>query len=269
MASNGEKSKQSWNNQTESRENESSLPNSVDPLSHKKDNVHTQKSIPLGSRLLLKLSGEVFLNATALDHVLDQIVGLQKDYTLHFVVGGGNILRGSSGAFKRSSRLYRDATGMHASVLNALLLKAHLQEKGLTTTVIAPYTVPGAAELFDEKTIATTPCIFGGGTGQPFVTTDTAAVLMALKAGCTYVLKGTKVSGVFDADPATHTDAIFLPRLTHSQALEQNLGFMDATALALARDHDLILRVFHIMKKEGVTLAIKGLGDFTDVSEKE
>ncbi|TGW15757.1 UMP kinase [bacterium NHP-B] len=221
-------------------------------------------------RVLLKLSGEIFLQER-LDPILDQVATLAESHTLVIVIGGGNLMRGHTAPFTQTSRLFLDQMGMCASVLNGLFLKAHLAERHIPSEVMSPFPLPEQVSLFSEERaqdiLGTQKIlILAGGTGQPFVTTDTAAVLGALKTGCSAVLKGTKVDGVFAQDPAYFPDAPFLPHLSHTEVLEKNIQVLDSTAVAMARDFDLPIYVFNIMKKDGLLSVLNSKGRFTRIT---
>ncbi len=223
-------------------------------------------------RVLLKLSGEIF-SQDRLGSVLDQVATLAKSHTLVIVIGGGNLMRGHTAPFTQTSRLFLDQMGMCASVLNGLFLKAHLAERHIPSEVISPFPLPEKVSLFSEDKAqdilgAKKILILAGGTGQPFVTTDTAAVLGALKTECSVVLKGTKVDGLFAQDPSRFPDAPFLSHLSHTEVLEKNIQALDSTAVAMARDFDLPIYVFNIMKKDGLLSVLHNRGRFTRITSR-
>lgn len=211
---------------------------------------------PHRTPLTLKISGTLFadpdhggLSATRLKPLIVQLKQLCSDYQVGIVMGGGNIVRGT----KDHARLNIDASvahmmGMLSTQINALFLHNLLQEHGLVSTHLTAIS-GGTTPTITSDTIAQTlthsdVLVFSGGTGNPFFSTDTAAILRALQMGAHQVWKATNVAGVFDKDPAKHADAKLLPTVTLTEALAQKLCVMDSTAYALARDHGLKIRIF-------------------------
>ena len=222
-------------------------------------------------RILLKVSGELFASPV-FDHVLDQLVRLRTQVQIGLVVGGGNVVRGGrSSDFTNVPRVFQDQIGMCASLLNGLMLKAHLLNRGIDCCVFGSIPIPGAAQIFTHDDAERSFkqgnfLIFAGGLGQPFLSTDTTAVLSALKIGCNIVLKGTKVDGLYDRDPYQYTDATFFKTLSYDTVLSNNLKAMDGAAVALARDFCLPIRVFNIMKEESLDRVLRGIQPFTHIS---
>ncbi len=218
---------------------------------------------PVFRRILFKLSGEAFFGAkNAMENVVNMISGIVSNgVQVAVVIGGGNILRGAS--LKNVERVEADTAGMLATCINGILLRAALRKHGLDPVLMVPPPAPFWAEnayasgakkhLSDGR-----PVIFAGGTGNPFFTTDTAAVLRSLEIGADVLLKGTKVDGVFDSDPEKNESARFFPELTHREAIEKNLRIMDSTAFSLAADHDLPIIVFNFSKKNAVFQILEG-----------
>jgi uridylate kinase len=209
-------------------------------------------------RILLKISGEALagnkgygfdpetLKAVA-SNVIDAIdMGIQ----VGVVVGGGNIFRGMDANIS-SDRVSADHMGMLATVINALALKGSIEKMGRYAKVYSAIDMPKIAEtLMTTKAIKnleeSVAVIFAGGTGNPFFTTDTTAALRALEIRSDVLIKATKVNGVYDKDPVKYPDAVFYPELDYDQVLSMKLGVMDATAVSLCRDNDLIVRVMNI-----------------------
>lgn len=222
-------------------------------------------------RILLKVSGELF-TSSLFGHVLDQLISLRTQVQIALVVGGGNVLRGGrTDDFARVPRVFQDQIGMCASLLNGLILKAHLLNRGMRCCVFGSVPLPGAVKLFthDDAERAFEEghlLIFAGGLGQPFLSTDTTAVLSALKIGCDVVLKGTKVDGLYDRDPNQCADAVFFKTVSHGTILSKNLKVMDSASVALARDFCLPIRVFNIMKEESLDRVLKSIQPFTHIS---
>ena len=224
-------------------------------------------------RFLLKLSGELFggggksgaFCAEKLAAVAEQLAAGSKTAQLVVVVGGGNILRGGRAADLPLEQAKRDAVGMLGTLANAAMLAGALGQAGAGAEVFcAPNLVCGAlakpfvAAEAGSALEAGKIVVLGGGTGNPFFSTDSAAVLRARELGCAAVLKGSRVAGVFTKDPEQHKDAQHLPQLTHAGALEQNLGIMDAAAFALAAEISLPILVFDATKPGQILAAVRG-----------
>jgi len=221
-------------------------------------------------RFLLKISGELFQDLNALHDLLHQLTQLSKTCG-GIVLGGGNYLRGTQSTF--SQREYSDDIGMCGSVLNALFLRAHLKEYGLDSQIFSPLLIEGVTMKPSQQAIDV--CLskhhiplFGGGIGQPYFSTDTAAVLYALRTKSDVVLKGTKVEGVYDKDPMVHKDARFLPHITSDMFLEKKLTLMDQTAIALARDHHIPLRIFSMKRKKSLVSVLDSVPPFTQIDHR-
>lgn len=220
--------------------------------------------------MLLKLSGEAFgSDGGVIDwNNVEQIAaGLQqaveRGVELGVVVGGGNIWRGKRAAQQGMDRATADYAGMVATVLNALCLQDALESIGLETRVQTAIEMREIAEPFIRRRAIRhlekgRIVIFAAGTGNPFFTTDTAAVLRAIEIGAGSILKATNVDGVYDKDPRQHPDAIHLPRVSYLQALEQRLQVMDATAISLSMDNNLPIVVFNIHTAGNIVRAACG-----------
>ena len=188
------------------------------------------------------------------------------------VVGGGNIFRGLSAASGGMERASADYIGMLATVMNALAMQNALENLGCATrvlsaipmdTVCEPYIRRRGLRHLEQGRIV----IFAAGTGNPFFTTDTAAVLRAAEMGVDAVLKGTQVNGVYDSDPRKNPDAKRYEVVGYQEVLAKRLGVMDASAIALARDNDLPIVVFDMHSQDGLANVLRGAGDFTIVQE--
>ncbi|MBN8294042.1 UMP kinase [Rhodobacter sp. NTK016B] len=229
-------------------------------------------------RVMLKISGEALMG--------DQGYGLhpptvariaQEVKAVHdmgaeicMVIGGGNIFRGLAGSAQGMERTTADYMGMLATVMNALGMQSQLEALGIHTRVISaipmdqvcePYIRRRAVRHLEKKRV----CIFAAGTGNPYFTTDTAATLRASEMGCEAVFKGTKVDGVYDKDPNKFADAKRYDTVSYDEALEKNLGVMDATAIALARDNKLPIIVFSLDAPGGFRSILAGEGTYTRV----
>ena len=213
---------------------------------------------PCWQRVLLKLSGEALgssdgaIDWDRVDLIANGVKGAaEQGIELGIVVGGGNIWRGKRAAQQCMDRATADYAGMVATVINALCLQDALESLGLDTRVQTAIEMREVAEPFIRRRAIRhlekgRIVIFAAGTGNPFFTTDTAAVLRAVEIGAGAILKATNVDGVYDKDPRKHEDAVHLPQLTHLEALEQRLAVMDSTAISLSMDNNLPIIVFNI-----------------------
>ena len=209
-------------------------------------------------RILLKVSGEVlggngggsnfdFENVKALASVLS--VAAKKGVQIGIVVGAGNIFRGREIAHGEIDRVTADHMGMMATIINALALQSVLEKSGIEARVLSSIPMPEVMENYVHKRAINhlkngRLVIFAGGTGRPYFTTDTAAVLRALEVHAEVVFKASDVDGVYDADPDTTPGAKRYDRLTYAEALEKRLSIMDASAFALAQENNLPIVVF-------------------------
>ncbi len=210
-------------------------------------------------RILLKLSGESLAGDSALSidtHVLDQMTSdLQKIVELGvevgIVIGGGNIFRGLSEKAKDMNRVAADHMGMLATVINAVALGDAIKRRGMPATVLSAIEMNEIAAPFSQRMAiqelsAGKVVIFAAGTGNPFFTTDTAAALRGVEIEADVLIKGTRVDGIYSADPEKNPDATFLPRLTYDEVMNKNLRVMDQTAFALCRENNLAVHVFNM-----------------------
>lgn len=238
-------------------------------------------SRPRYRRVLLKISGEALMGPR--DYGLDpetlsrMATDIQAVHDLGvqicLVVGGGNIFRGLAGTDSGIERTSADYMGMLATVINSLALQSALERRGLATrvqsaipmaTVCEPYIRRRAMRHMEKGRVV----IFAAGTGNPFFTTDTAAALRASEMGCDLLLKGTKVDGVYSADPERHRDAVRYDRLTYQEVLSRDLKVMDASAIALARENNIPILVFSIQNAGAFPDHIAGKGTFTMIAER-
>jgi uridylate kinase len=233
---------------------------------------------PAYRRVVVKLSGEALagsrgfgIDDLAVDQLVADLVACHKLGTqLGVVVGGGNLLRGSQMDAMKFSRPVADSMGMMATVMNALVLEEAISRAGISARSMSALSMPQVCETyerrrairhFDEGRIV----IFGGGTGNPFFTTDTTAVLRAGEIGAEAVLKATNVDGVYDADPKKNANAKRYDRLSHKDALDKELQVMDATAFALARENRIPIIVFSVREKGAIEAVLSGKGRATMV----
>ncbi|HEX4508002.1 MAG TPA: UMP kinase [Alphaproteobacteria bacterium] len=234
--------------------------------------------MPPYKRVLLKVSGEALmgdreygLDSETVERVAAEVkavVALGIEVCL--VIGGGNIFRGISGAAQGMERASADYMGMLATVINSLAMQSALERLGVQTrvqsaipmsTVCEPYIRRRAVRHMEKGRVV----IFGAGTGNPFFTTDTAAALRASEMGCDALLKGTKVDGVYTADPHKDPSAVRYDRLTYLEVLAKDLQVMDAAAIALARESKIPILVFSITEHDGFADIFRGRGRYTVV----
>ena len=226
---------------------------------------------PAYRRVLLKLSGEALMGPDAYGinrEVIGRVAGeiksvVEAGVQLGIVIGGGNIFRGVAGSEQGMERASADYMGMLATVINAIALQNALEREGVAVRVLSAIRIDQVVEPYvRRRAIAHLErgrvVIFAAGTGNPFFTTDTAASLRGIEVGADIVLKATKVDGVYDRDPARHPDAKHYATITYSEVLEQRLGVMDATAIALCREQGMPLRVFSIYKPGNLRRAALG-----------
>lgn len=222
-------------------------------------------------RILLKLSGEALMGDDAYGinrETLWRIVNEVKTVTdlgveVGVVIGGGNIFRGMAGASSGMDRATADYMGMLATVMNAMALADAMRQAGMNARVqsaltieqvVEPYIRGKAIRYLEEGKVV----IFGGGTGNPFFTTDTAAALRGSEIAAEIVLKATKVDGVYSADPKKDPSATRFTRISFDEAIGRNLAVMDATAFALCRDQKLPINVFSIFKAGALKRVVMG-----------
>ncbi|MDX8413736.1 MAG: UMP kinase [Mariprofundales bacterium] len=236
---------------------------------------------PHYQRVLLKLSGEVLMGDSGfgidqgtITRLAEELMQIQQSgVDLAVVIGGGNIFRGVSGTASGMDRASADYMGMLATVMNAIALQDALERQGGFVRVISalhirevaePYIRRRAVRHLEKKRIL----IFAAGTGNPYFTTDTAASLRAMEIGADVVLKGTKVDGVYSADPATNADATRYSTLSFTEALTRKLAVMDATAMSLCRDNNMPIVVFDITKAGELQRVLCGEAVGTLVTEE-
>jgi uridylate kinase len=226
---------------------------------------------PRFKRVLLKLSGEALvgdqefgISQKMIQYVADEVRSIvDLGVQVALVVGGGNIFRGVAASSTGMSRVSADHMGMLATMINSLALQDALEKKGVQTRVQSAISMDAVAEPYIlrravrhlEKGRAV---IFGAGTGNPYFTTDTAAVLRAQEIHAEILFKATKVDGVFDSDPVENKDAKFFKRISYMEVLEKQLHVMDMTAISLAMDNDLPLIVFSLKEKGNIRKAVCG-----------
>jgi uridylate kinase len=229
------------------------------------------------NRYLVKVSGEALmgglsfgLDPATLERYAADIALAAKGREIAVVVGGGNIFRGLQGARRGIERTTGDSMGRLATVFNAIALADALRGAGVKATALSADPMPSLCETYTQREAERLLAeghvvVLGGGTGQPFFTTDTAAALRAAELGCAAVLKATNVDGVYSADPRKDPAAKRFERLTHDEAIELRLGVMDTAAFALARENRLPIIVFAIQRENAISSVLDGDGLATHV----
>jgi len=210
-------------------------------------------------RVMLKLSGEILagekgygFDDDVIDRITDDIIDLRKmGYSLAVVLGGGNIFRGGSWKNQSLDRVVLDNIGMLATIQNALYLAEILNQKNYQAEVLSAFAMDKVAKFYtpDRAKYAITEgkiCFLCGGTGNPYFTTDTAAVLRAVELGLDIVLKGTKVDGLYSDDPKKNPQAEFIHSATFGECIERKLGVMDMTAFSLAQEYSMPIKIFNV-----------------------
>lgn len=223
-------------------------------------------------RVLLKLSGESFadpetkygIHPDTVARVAGEVAdAVRAGVEVAIVVGGGNIFRGVSSAARGMDPASADYMGMLATMINALAMREALEAHGIDTRVQSaiemrqlaePYIRLRAIRHLEKGRVV----VFGAGTGNPFFTTDTAAALRAVEIGAEVVLKGTRVDGIYDADPTTHPDATRFERLSYLDVIARELQVMDSTAVTMCKDNGLDIRVFDLGVPGNITKACLG-----------
>jgi uridylate kinase len=233
---------------------------------------------PAYRRVVAKISGEALMggdrfgvNQATLERIAGDLVAAHKLGTsLAVVVGGGNIVRGVTVSGKAIPRVTGDIMGMLATVMNALALESAIEQAGVAARTMSALTMPEVCETYERRRALRhleegRVVLLAAGTGNPFFTTDTTAVLRAAEIGAEAVLKATDVDGVYSADPKQDKTAKRYERLTHQEAIERNLKVMDSTAFALARENRMPIIVFSIHEAGAIAAVLRGEGRSTVV----
>ena len=226
---------------------------------------------PLYNRILLKLSGEALMGeqqfgvdpavATQIAKDIKEIQGMGVETAI--VIGGGNIFRGVAASARGMDRATADYMGMLATVINALALQDALEQQDVVTRVVTAIEMRAVAEPFIRRRAIRhlekgRVVVFGAGTGNPYFSTDTAAALRAMEIKADVIMKGTKVDGIYDADPMVKRDAVRYDQISYQQVLEQGLKVMDSTAISLCMDNRLPIVVFDIRQDGNIRRVIQG-----------
>ncbi len=243
-------------------------------------NQASSSSRPRFIRPLLKLSGEMFggrdgfgFDRVTLEKFAGEVKALtEAGITPGIVIGGGNFFRGARTTLPALRRHRADAIGMLATVMNAICFAEHLEAAGVRTAVFSAqplasmalaYDIDQASRLLRDGVV----CLYSGGTGNPYFSTDSGAALRAIETGCDVLIKGTKVDGVYDSDPAKNPAAKKFDRITYEEVLARNLGVMDLVAITLCRDNRMPLKVLNLSEPGILLRACRGENTGTDVIE--
>ena len=222
-------------------------------------------------RVLLKLSGEALLGEKSYGVDPKRILAYSKEIKeivdsgveIAIVIGGGNIFRGVSGASNGIDRVQADYMGMLATVINGLALQSSLEDLKVQTRLQTAFKIEAVAEPYirrkavrhlEKKRVV----IFSGGTGNPFFTTDSAAVLRAIEINADVILKGTRVDGIYNNDPEKNKDAVKFKQISYDEAIAKKLKVMDSTAFTLSKENELPIIVFNMNKPGNLKKIIDG-----------
>jgi len=231
-------------------------------------------------RILLKLSGEALMgerqhgiDPTRLSEYAEEIKKIvNQGIEVAIVIGGGNIFRGVAGASNGIDRVQGDYMGMLATAINGLALQSAIEAVGIKTRLLTAIKMEQVAEPFIKRRAVRhlekgRVVIFGCGTGNPYFTTDTAAVLRAIEIGAEVILKGTRVDGIYNVDPEKNKDAIKFDSISYKDVMNKGLKIMDMTAFALSQENDLPIIVFDMNTKGNLEKVISGKNIGTKVDK--
>jgi len=222
-------------------------------------------------RVLLKLSGEALMGSRSygidpemVRRISAEIIEVAaRGVEFGIVIGGGNIFRGLQASEQGMDRAQADYMGMLATMINCLALQSAMEKMGAAVRVLSALDIKEVAETYIHRRAMRhlekgRMLIFACGTGHPYFTTDTAAVLRAVEIKADVIIKATKVDGVYDKDPVKHPDAIRYDKISYTDALAGNLKVMDATAISMCRDNSLPLVVFNLLKRGNINRVVTG-----------
>ena len=231
-------------------------------------------------RILLKFSGEALTGDTdyGIDpKVLDKLVLEIGELIKHkvqvgVVIGGGNLFRGEILSKAGMDRITGDYMGMLATLMNSLAMRDAFERAGYTTRIMSAISMSGIVDHYDRRKAIyhlnkERVVIFAGGTGNPLVTTDSAASLRAIEIGADILIKATNVDGIYDKDPKKHTDAKCYSNITYKEVLARELGIMDLAAFTQCRDHNVCICVFNLHKKGALMRIVMGKNEGTLVAQ--
>lgn len=227
-------------------------------------------------RVLFKVSGEALMGDKNFGHDINTLKAIAEDVKevcnlgiqVCIVVGGGNIYRGVDASTLGIERSAADYMGMLATVINAIALQNVMEKNGIYTRVQSAIPMTSICEPFIRRKARrhmqkNRVVIFAAGIGNPFFTTDSAAVLRAVEMNCNYLFKGTNVDGVYNIDPKENPNAIKYDEITYNDVLKDNLKVMDMAAIAIARENNLPIKVFSIKKRGNFAKVLQDQGEFT------
>jgi uridylate kinase len=231
---------------------------------------------PIYRRIIVKVSGEALMgpgefgiHQPTLERIAKDLVDTQSlGVAIGVVAGGGNFVRGVKVSEQGVPRVTGDMMGILATLINALALESAIENAGARARTMSALAMPELCETYERRRAlrhleAGRMILLAAGTGNPFFTTDTTAVLRAAEIGAEAVLKGTDVDGVYSADPKQDRNAKRYDRLSHQEAIERNLKVMDSTAFALARENRMPIIVFSIREKQSIATVLRGKGRYT------
>jgi uridylate kinase len=232
-------------------------------------------------RILLKVSGEalqgkkntVVIDAETVDKIASELADLNRlGLQIGIVVGAGNFFRGATLSLLGIDRVTADQMGMVSTVVNALALRDALEKNGITTSIMSAIPMSGIVDHYDRRRAIhhlqeNRIVIFAGGTGNPLVTTDSAASLRSIEIEANILLKATNVDGIYSEDPQKNPSAKLYTHLTYQEALQKELGVMDLTAFCQCRDNHMPIRVFNLNKPNSLRRIISGESEGTLVDE--
>lgn len=220
---------------------------------------------PHYKRILLKLSGEVLaggahfgVDPECVNALAEEIAEVARQgVEIGVVIGGGNFFRGVAAAARKMDRVTADSMGMLATIINCLAMQDALEKQGLPTRVMTAIRMEQLAEPYIRRRAIRhlekgRVVLFGGGTSNPFFSTDSAGALRALEIGAQVFAKATGVDGVYDKDPRKHEDALMYDEVSYSEVLAKNLGVMDASAVAMCRDNRMPIAVFNLKTRGNI-----------------
>tara|TARA_Y100000768_G_C23964267_1_gene677046 strand:+ start:254 stop:970 length:717 start_codon:yes stop_codon:yes gene_type:complete len=232
------------------------------------------------NRILLKLSGESLMGSLnygielqIIDQISNDLKNLQKKkYQICIVIGGGNIFRGLAASAKGMERASADYIGMLATVMNSLALQNGLEKINLETRVMSAFPIQSICETYIRRRAIrhmekNRIVICAAGTGNPYFSTDTAAALRAAELECDAIFKATQVDGIYDKDPKKYTSAKKIDRISYDKYLSSNLQIMDSSAVAIARDNKIPIKVFSIAEKNSFIKALNGKINISEISQ--
>ena len=234
-------------------------------------------------KVLIKISGEYLagsqgfgIDPSILSNLAKKIgvISQDKNRQISIVIGGGNFFRGVSIASKGMDRVAADYMGMMSTIMNSLALQSELEKQGVDSRVMSALTIRKVAEPYIRRRATrhlekNRIVILSGGTGNPYFTTDTSAVLRAVEVGSKLVLKATKVDGVYSEDPITNPNAERYPSLTFKDVIDKELRVMDLTAMTLCKENNLPVIVFNISNEASLTNIFKCKKEGSIISDKE